>query len=110
MRVTICEFGPRDGEIIEIPDDSTHYKMVKPLPVFTAWQSIDPPYEVRQVDDSLRRNPRFNDPFGTQPRPTMEVKVYSVQEYARPQEHSTRFALVSPEFYAWTLNRGAPPA
>jgi hypothetical protein len=107
MKVTICEFGPRDGEIIDIPDGASHYKMVKPTPIVAVWRSIDPPYETRRVDNSIRtrRNPRFNDPFDMQPRPRVEATDYSVQEYARPQDHSTRFALVSPEFMAWTLSQ-----
>jgi hypothetical protein len=108
MRVTICEFGPRDGEIIDIPDGTTQYRFPKSTPVVAVWQSIDPPYETRQVDDSIRtrRNPRFNDPFDLPCVPTVEFEDYSVQRYARPQDHSTQFALVSPGFFAWMLSQG----
>lgn len=66
MRVTICEFGPRDGEITEIPDGRTMWR----FPIRTG---------------SLK----FSD--------------YTVQEYRHPEQHETRFALVSPEFLKKTL-------
>lgn len=98
--MTICEFGPRDGEVIEIPDGSHSYR----FPVMTESplaRYIEP---LRRVDDTIRiqPNPRFGGPFDG-PESVLRTVLYVVCEYRHPERHATAFALVSPEFLAASL-------